>query len=149
MAAELVRFHHGLDAERFLIAQHMERGYRGWLASQLEREGAMLLVAEDEEALLGYVYGRREARDWMKLLDEHVSLIDIWVEPSGRRRGVADALVEALLAGADAMGVGRVILETAARNPAAQALFAKHGFEPSMIEMMRRGGRDRRQADRK
>ena len=140
MAAALVRFHHELDPTRFLVAQGLERGYRGWLATQLEREGAMLFVAEDDTGLLGYVYARREERDWMKLVDERVALIDLWVDPAARRRGVADALVEAVLAGADAMGVTRVLLETAAKNPAAQALFAKHGFAPSMIEMMRRPG---------
>lgn len=137
MAAELVRVHHALDPERFLLAKGIERGYREWLAGQLEKDGVMLFVAEDDHELLGYVLGRREGRNWMKLLDAHVALIDIFVEPGARRKGVADALVTALLEGADAMGIPRVILETAARNEAAQALFAKHGFAPSAIEMMR------------
>ncbi|MGE0790875.1 MAG: N-acetyltransferase family protein [Sandaracinaceae bacterium] len=140
MAGELVRFHHALAPRRFIPppAAGLEQGYRGWLDSELKKSTAMFYVAVgDDRGLVGYLYAREQPRDWMKLVDAHVALIDIYVHPPARRSGVADALIEALLAEAKTRGAPRVLLETAAANEAAQALFVKHGFAPSMIEMMR------------
>jgi hypothetical protein len=46
MAAELVRFHHALDAHRFLLVDGVERGYARFFGSQLDEHGVVILVAE-------------------------------------------------------------------------------------------------------
>ncbi len=50
---------------------------------------------------------------------------------------MAEALLEAFLAAIKARGVPRVVLHTAVQNERAQALFAKAGFRPTMLEMTR------------
>jgi ribosomal-protein-alanine N-acetyltransferase len=50
------------------------------------------------------------------------------VDPSSRGRGVASALVAALLDAARTDGAARVLLEVAADNGAALGLYARHGF---------------------
>jgi ribosomal-protein-alanine N-acetyltransferase len=52
------------------------------------------------------------------------------VDPSCRRRGVGSQLLASLLATPDSAGLDAVLLEVAAGNAAARALYERHGFEP-------------------
>lgn len=143
MAGALVRLHHGFDARRFMLVDGVEEGYARFFASQLGQRDLVLLVADerapgaDATRLLGYVYARNEGRDWNLLLDAHGALHDLWVEPAARRRGVAGALLDAAVAALTALGAQRVVLSTATQNTAAQALFERHGFAVTMLEMTR------------
>ena len=142
LAAQLVRLHHALDARRFLYAEPLEPGYARFLRSELADPKAALLVAEAEGgAVVGYVYGRLEPRDWMALREACGELHDVYVDDAERGRGIGAALVMALVAALEALGAPRVILSTAWQNGPAQEMFAKLGFRPTMIEMTReRGG---------
>ena len=137
MAAELVRFHHALDAARFMLARGVEEGYRGWFARELEQKDAILLVADEGDRLAGYCYGRVEGRDWNMLLDRHAALHDVYVDHEARTRGTGERLITAFLARAKELGAPRVVLSTATQNAGAQRLFARLGFRPTMIEMTR------------
>jgi ribosomal protein S18 acetylase RimI-like enzyme len=137
LAGKLVRLHHELDGQRFFLPEGVEEGYAWWFGKELPRAEVALLVAERAGTLVGYAYGRLEERDWNQLLDAHGAVHDVWVETSERRHGVASALVEALVSALVAKGAPRVVLHTAAKNAAAQALFARLGFRPTMVELTR------------
>jgi ribosomal protein S18 acetylase RimI-like enzyme len=137
LAAELVRLHHRWDSRRFFLAENLESGYRWWLGSQLERDDTLLIVAEEEGAIAGYLYASLEERDWALLLEEHAAIHDIFVDARFRRRGVAKALMLEGIRLLEARGARRVVLGTATQNEAGQALFASLGFRPTMIEMTR------------
>jgi Acetyltransferases len=75
-------------------------------------------------------------------------LYDIVVDPARRGEGIGRTLLEATLAALEARGVPQVVLSTAVRNEAAQRLFARHGFRPTMVEMTRDlGGKGGREGD--
>jgi len=140
MAAELVRFHHALDRARFFLAAHLEQGYRGWFAKEIENPNAVLLVgehsiSEQERVIAGYVYGRIEPRDWNMLLDRHAALHDVFVQEGARGTGLARALLEGFVAICKEAKVPRVVLHSASSNTKAQAAFTRVGFRPSMVEM--------------
>jgi ribosomal protein S18 acetylase RimI-like enzyme len=136
LAAELVRQHHALDADRFMLIEPIAEGYRRFLGSELRRKGALVLVAEDEDgALLGYAYATLEPRNWNDLLDAAGKLNDIFVDPAARRRGVGRALCRAALAELAARGAPRVVLMSAWRNPDAHVFFESLGFRRTMLEM--------------
>jgi ribosomal protein S18 acetylase RimI-like enzyme len=145
LAAELVRQHHALDEARFLLVEPIAVGYRRFFTSELRREGALILVAEEEEAeavggavpanILGYAYATLEPRNWNDLLDAAGKLNDLFVDPGARRRGVGRALALAALAELRARGVPRVVLMSAWRNPDAHAFFESLGFRRTMLEM--------------
>lgn len=137
LAGKLVRMHHGLDARRFFLPDRVEEGYAWWFGQEIDRDEVVLRVAERANAIVGYAYGRLEERDWNQLLDACGAIHDVWVEEQERRRGVASALVEATIAALLAKGAPRVVLHTAAGNTGAQALFARLGFRPTMMEMTR------------
>lgn len=137
LAEGLVRLHHALDSQRFLLVEGVAAGYERWFAKELGDPDALILVAESAGALVGYLYGRVEARDWNMLLDRYAGLHDIYVDESVRGAGVAEALLEAFIARMKSRGVPRVVLHTATQNERAQRLFARAGFRPTMIEMTR------------
>jgi ribosomal protein S18 acetylase RimI-like enzyme len=141
MGGALVRLHHAYDPERFMTPEEdVESGYRWWLSRELKRQGAVVLVAEKDGAVVGYAYATVEGRDWNALRDAHGELHDVWVEESVRGGGVGGLLVEELVRRLRALGVPRIMLMAASRNEAAQRLFARHGWRPTMVEMTREVG---------
>jgi ribosomal protein S18 acetylase RimI-like enzyme len=142
LAGELVRFHHGLDSERFLSGDGVDQGYGRWLLKEARSERARVFVSENNDGSIdGYVYGTLEAHDWYELLGAHGKLHDVFVREGARNRGVARALVLKMIEELESMGAPRIVLSTAVKNEAAQRLFASLGFAPSMIEMTRRSSR--------
>jgi ribosomal protein S18 acetylase RimI-like enzyme len=137
MGAALARLHHDYDPPRFMLPDGIEAGYRDWLVRELANQKAVVLVAEQAAQLAGYAYGRLEGKDWNRLLDRHGELVDLWVEPGARGAGVGARLGEAAIAELAARGAPRVVLNSAAPNLAAQRLFARLGFRPTMVEMTR------------
>jgi ribosomal protein S18 acetylase RimI-like enzyme len=138
LGALLVRLHHDLDPRRFIPpGPGTERGYGDWLVSQLDRPDVVLLVAERDGEVIGYVYAGLEGLDYMALRGPAGALYDIVVDPRRRRGGVGRALLDAAVAALRALGAPQVVLSTAEGNLAAQRLFQSAGFRPTMREMTR------------
>lgn len=138
LGALLVGTHHGLDPARFIAATpRTEHGYASWLRSQLAVRDVVILVAERNGAVIGYAYAGIEGPDYMALRGPAGVLHDLVVDPAHRGHGVGRMLLDAAESALAARGAPRVILSTAARNVAAQRLFERAGFRPTMIEMTR------------
>ena len=138
LGALLVRTHHELDPARFIPATpRTERGYGSYLRSQLAEPDAIVLVAERAGEVVGYAYAGIEGADYMALRGPAGVLHDLVVDPGHRGRGVGRRLLDAALDALAARGAPRVVLSTAARNAAAQRLFERAGFRPTMVEMTR------------
>lgn len=91
-------------------------------ARLLALPGVFGLLAVEGGEPVGFVLARRAA--------DEAELLTLAVVPARRRRGIAKRLVEACLAALAASGVGRIFLEVAADNDAAQALYRASGFRP-------------------
>jgi ribosomal protein S18 acetylase RimI-like enzyme len=138
LGALLVAVHHDFDAKRFIApGPGTERGYGGYLVSRLDHEDAIVLVAEIDGEVAGYAYAGLEGNDWMMLRGPAGVLYDIVVDPARRRAGVGRRLLNAMLEALAARGAPRVVLYTASKNEAAQRLFERAGFRPTMLEMTR------------
>jgi len=137
LGALLMRTHYDFDRKRFLDpGTHPEDGYAWFLGEQLKDEGnVVVLVAERQDGVIGYVYAALEPISWKELRDACGFIHDIAVDARGRRTGVATALMEAAIAWMKENGAPRVILGTAEQNVAAQRLFARLGFRRTMVEM--------------
>jgi ribosomal protein S18 acetylase RimI-like enzyme len=138
LAGELVRQHHAFDPHRFLLVEDVESGYASWFARELRNPRALILCAGNTAEIAAYSYSLLEGRDWNALLDAHAAIHDIYVAESARRGGLGRRLLEATLDALSAKGASLVVLHTAAQNEPAQRLFAKAGFQVSMLEMSRR-----------
>lgn len=135
LAEQLVLLHHGWDTTRFFTTPDVAKGYRRYFQSQLGVEGVLLLTAEVEGAIAGYLFGTLEARDWAKLLDAHGAVHDVFVSVAHRRQGVAHALMNEAKARFLSLGARQVVLYSASSNTQGQALFRQLGYRPTMVEM--------------
>ncbi len=135
LAARLVREHHAMDPQRFLIFDHIEEGYAAYLGSEIRRKRSLVLVAEDSGRILGYAYGRIEPRDWNALRERCGALHDVYVDEGARRRGVGARLVNEMIKRLESLGAPRVVLMTAVQNTSAHRLFQRLGFRTTMLEM--------------
>lgn len=66
----------------------------------------------------------------MRAIAGEAEVVTLAVAPHARRRGGGGALLRAALDRARDRGAACAFLEVAADNPAAQALYRAHGFEP-------------------
>lgn len=138
LGALMVTTHHAFDPKRFIAAgPHTEEGYGSFLGQQLDEPNIIVLVAVDENRVIGYTYAGIEGRDYMSLRGPAGVLYDIVVDPGHRRGGVGRALLDATVASLTARGAPMVVLSTAEHNEPAQRLFASAGFRRTMIEMTR------------
>ena len=112
-------------------------GYASFMGTQLEDSDKAVLVADDNENVIGYAFAAVEGYDYMALRGPAGVLHDIIVAPEHRGRGVGQLLLDATLEFFRSRGVPRAVLSTAERNEAAQRLFASMGFRRTMIEMTR------------
>lgn len=132
----LMRVHYAFDPQRFLAPREgVERGYASFLKSRLESNEDCVFVAEKDGAVVGYVWAALEPLSWKELRGPSGFIHDVAVAEEARRAGVGTELVEAALAWLRDRGAPRVILQTAARNHGAHALFHALGFRDTMIEM--------------
>jgi GNAT superfamily N-acetyltransferase len=138
LGAHLMRVHYAFDAKRFVEpVGDPSAGYAHFLASQLDEPDAAVFVAERDGAVVGYVYAGIEPFSWKELREEAGFVHDVVVDEAGRRAGIATALMDAAATWVASRGVPRLMLWTAAPNEAAQRLFARLGFRPTMLEMTR------------
>ena len=90
------------------------------VASELKNKLALWLVAEEEGRVAGYI-GSQTCGD-------ESDVMNVAVHPDFRRRGMAEALVNALVAELKAMDSHCLTLEVRASNVPAIALYEKLGF---------------------
>lgn len=91
LAEQLVQLHHGWDATRFFITPDVASGYRHFFASQLGRDGVVLLTAEVVGALAGYLYaaaGNPQAQALFRRLGYRPSMVEMTLDlPGAASRG--------------------------------------------------------------
>jgi GNAT superfamily N-acetyltransferase len=136
LGAMLMRTHYAFDPQRFLaVGDQAARGYASFLASQLDEDDAIVLVAERDNQIVGYVYAGLEPMSWKELRGPAAFIHDVMVEESAQGNGAGSALIDAAIAWARERKAPRVMLWTAERNHEAQRLFERVGFRRTMIEM--------------
>jgi len=138
LGALLVQEHHDFDPRRFLAAKNRTpQDYASFLGARLNDRNAVVLVAETKGETIGYAYGEIEGYDYMSLRGPAGVLNDLIVDPAHRGRGLGRLLLDEIILRLKSRGVPRIVLSTAAKNKAAQRLFERSGFRPTMIEMTR------------
>ena len=135
LGAALMRQHHAADPRRFVLTDRPEEGYGRFLVSQLGNPDSLVLVAERETEIVGYVFAEIEPTSWRDLRGPCGFIHDVYVHEGARRQGTGQGLLRAAIAWAHSRGMAQVVLWSKAGNDAAQHLFAKLGFRETMIEM--------------
>jgi ribosomal protein S18 acetylase RimI-like enzyme len=131
----LMRQHHELDPQRFILTDRPEAGYGRFLVSCLDDPDNVVLVAERAGEIVGYVYAGLEPMSWRELRARCGFVHDVYVDASVRHQGIGERLVRSAIAWVGAKGLTSVVLWSAAKNDAAQRLFDRLGFRRTMVEM--------------
>ena len=110
------------DLSAILAVEQQEPNAAHWIESQYQTRlaGGVLLVAEENLTILGFVCARTIAGEW--------ELENIMVADRARRRGVADQLLADLLRRAQSRAGTAVWLEVRESNQPARRLYEKAGF---------------------
>ena len=138
LGASLMRIHHGFNERRFMSpGENPEAGYGAYLGSQLDNPEMLLLVAERQDVIVGYVWAAIEPESYKELRARAGFIHDILVTDDARGGGAGARLIEAAVDWLREQGMPRVLLWTAAPNEKARKLFEAHGFSATMIEMTR------------
>ena len=136
LGAIMIQTHHAFDKERFLAPMEgTERGYGAFLVSRIDDPESCVFVAEDDRAVVGYIYAALEPMSWMELRRAGGIIHDVLVAENARHRGVATSLMRAAIDWLREHGAPQVVLMTAAKNETAHALFRSLGFRDTMTEM--------------
>ena len=136
LGAMLLRAHHNYDPKRFMApGSDPEGGYAWFLGTQLKDDDSVVLVAEQDGRVVGYVYASLEPQSWKELRDACGFVHDVAVAAEARRHGVAAALFDKAIEWLKGRGAPRVVLWSAEGNAGAQRLFEKLGFRRTMVEM--------------
>lgn len=91
------------------------------LEAMFQVKGYTSLVALDDRKIIGYV--------GMKAVFDEADITNVAVDPSVRRRGTGNLLMEELLERANRQKINRIFLEVRASNEAAIRLYEGVGFE--------------------
>ena len=136
LGALLMRTHYVFDRQRFLPpGDDAEDGYAWFLEAQLREPDAVVLVADRDGIVDGYVYAALEPLSWKELRGPAGFVHDLVVDEAARGQGVARELLDAAVRWLTERGAPRVILWTATDNSRAQRLFDAAGFRTTMKEM--------------
>ncbi|MDF5712418.1 MAG: GNAT family N-acetyltransferase [Rhizonema sp. NSF051] len=136
MVAKICALHESWDSAKFGFLPHPEQRYEGWLTRLASQERSVLLVAEDELRLVGFLAAIVEREVPIYRLQEFAFIHEIWVEQEYRHQGIARQMVMLSIERFDQMGVKQIRLDTAEVNEAARQLFASCGFRTGTREML-------------
>jgi len=133
--AALMRQHHASDPRRFILTDHPESGYGRFLVSHVADPDCLVMVAEQSNEVVGYVFASLESTSWRDLRGPCGFIHDVYVHEPERRQGTGGELMRAAIAWIHSRGMSQVVLWSKADNDHAQHLFAKLGFRRTMVEM--------------
>jgi ribosomal-protein-alanine N-acetyltransferase len=114
------------DAGALAEIEQAAFGAASWGASSVKESidapyvTTLLAFGPEDEQPTGFAMWRR--------LGEEGEILSLGVAPAARRRGGADALLDAIIEGAREKRVAALFLEVDAGNLAARSLYEKHGF---------------------
>lgn len=109
------------------------------LQTSLSDKAKRIVVAEANNGRLvgmGYIYVWRSQGIWEQAGDVEFKsgiIDDVWVEPDFRKLGVFRAILHELVAFAESHNIAELVLEYAASNKEAAAVWARLGFKPTGI----------------
>lgn len=132
---ELVGFHEALGGQDFRLAPGAEAGWRKYLRGHLGKADKLCLVAETEGASVGFLVASIERRPGIFMERDYAHISDVYVQEPERGKGVGKALFAEALRWFEAKRIGRVRLQTDARNTLGFEFWKKLGFQTTVLTM--------------
>ena len=111
------------------LTDDYRRRWLDWVDRCVDDDPDCVTVAVDAADVVGYAFCLPER---LAFVWDAAVLNELYVTPAHRGTGVADALVEAAIAVAEAqdLPLDRIVFDVDPANERARAFYDKHGFEP-------------------
>jgi len=134
---EMMELHADIEPMIWTIGPDAESQMRLYLADNIQSEGMLLLVAENEGEVVGYLLAAKAPRP--PVLDPPVcgAISDCAVTRSARRRGIGSKLVAQAMDWFREQGLAHVQVSHATRNPMSSAFWKAQGFRPYQATCIR------------
>lgn len=104
-------------------------GWDGYHAELLSAQTTLMLVARPLSTQREWMNERVAGFIAARLMANELHINNVAVRENYRRRGIGNALLATILERGRERGASKAFLEVRASNTAAQALYARHGFE--------------------
>ena len=130
---QLIDLHHHLDPYYKTFVQ--SRNLRAYISEAASSHDKILLVAEEDNAVLGYIIGVIEDTPSYATENKIGVVADATVAEQSRRRGILRLLFNEALAWFNEKGIKRIELSVDARNETAVAAWKKLGFKDYKLRM--------------
>ena len=130
----LMQHHVSLDSRLFQTEVHAPATYRAWLRRKLDEPDAMILVAESDEGIIGFLLARDGQRAPVFTVRDVGMIYDLVVDPKCRRQGAGKALFEAAKAGFKSRGITHISVNYSPMNEHASRFWTAQGFAPLLSE---------------
>ena len=128
---QLNEYHQANLPDDFLSPEEIEQKID--LHKIIESEKSIVLIAESNEQLVGYIFGELwDRKSWTLKQRKIASIEQIIVEPNFRSQGVGLKLIEAFEDNAISKGGEELWLEVYSFNESALSLYRKAGIEPKI-----------------
>jgi GNAT superfamily N-acetyltransferase len=124
------------DAAQYALKPDADKIFQRWLGPVTEDPRSILILAEDDGRLVGYLTAIVEKDMPIFVCDEFALIKGLWVEPDVRGRGVARAMVHRACEEFTAMGMPQVRIRTAAPNHAGRKMLESCGFRVGTVDLL-------------
>lgn len=132
---ELIGFHEALGGQDFRLAPGAEADWKKYLRGHLGKSDKLCLLAEIGDRPVGFLMASIEQRPGVFMEREYGHISDVYVQEPERGKGVGKALVAEGMAWFEKKRVGRVRLQTDARNTLGVEFWQKLGFHTTVLTM--------------
>lgn len=130
---QLIDLHHRLDSYYKNFFQY--RNLRDYIDEAIKNRDKILLVAEEDNAILGYIIGVVEDAPFYATEDKIGVIADATVAEQYRKQGVLRLLFNEAIVWFNQKRIKRIELSVDARNEAAVAAWKKLGFKDYKLRM--------------
>ncbi len=135
---ESMKYHEKLDSFTFgFDIQGAEAGKK-FIREQYSKDTTILLIAEKNEKIVGYLLGEIRERLPFQKLHRTGYIFDIVVLEKERRKGIGTGLLEKAFDFFKDKNIGTVMLNVSEKNRSALKFYEKHKFVTFIHSMVRR-----------
>jgi len=135
---ESMKLHEGLDPLIFGFISDKMGEAKTFITAQFRKESSILLVAEKEEKVMGYLLGEIRERLPFQKLQKTGYIWDIVVTECERNKGIGSLLLEKAFEFFRHRGLETAMLNVSEKNTSALRFYEKHRFEAYLRSLVRR-----------
>jgi len=134
---KLARAHEDID-KFYSLQANFQKQVKTFFTEQLASKNSMFYLAQSGGKIVGYIFCMY--KEWIPIFKyrKHATILDIYVEPDYRRRGVAKRLFVESKRFAKRISADFLVLDVDVSNTAAINLYTKNGLKPLMTKMIMR-----------